>query len=155
MPRHKVFVSYNHSDRTFRDELLPVLEAVPSIGKGKVLWFDEQDIDIGDKFHRKIQQALAESSVGILLLSNRFFTSNYITRHELPYLLQHAKQGALRLAPLYVTTIPDDAFKVIIEVDGQQQPNDLKDYLGAHSPNEPLNTLDQGQRDKIYARLAN
>ena len=66
------------------------MQAVPSIGE--VLWFDEQGIDIGDEFHPKIQQALAEARVGILLLSNRFLTSNYIRRHELPYLLQQAEQ---------------------------------------------------------------
>jgi hypothetical protein len=153
MPRHKVFVSYSHTDKRFLVELLPVLQAVPSIGE--VLWFDEQEIKIGDEFHPAIQQALAASSIGILLLSNRFFTSNYIKRHELPYLLQHAKERALKIVPLYVTTIPEDAFKVTLEVDGHERPIDLKDYLGAHSPNEPLNTLDQGQRDKIYARLAN
>ena len=30
----------------------------------------------------------------------------------------------------------------------------MQAYLGAHNPREPLNTLDQGQRDAIYARLA-
>jgi hypothetical protein len=75
MPRHKVFVSYSHTDKSFCDELVLALEADPSIGKGKVLWFDQQGIDIGEKFHSAIQQALAESSVAILLLSNRFFTS--------------------------------------------------------------------------------
>jgi hypothetical protein len=56
---------------------------------------------------------------------------------------------------LYVTAIPDAAFKVTTEVDGRQQTVNLKDYLGAHSPNEPLNTLDAGARDTIYAKLAN
>jgi hypothetical protein len=152
MPRPKVFVSYSHSDKKFRDELVPVLQAVPGIGE--VLWFDEQDITIGDEFHPQIQQALAASRIGILLLSNRFFTSNYIKRHELPYLLQRASGKTLKIAPLYVTTIPDGAFKVTIEVDGQQRPVNLKDYLGVHSPNEPLNTLNRGERDKVYARLA-
>ena len=153
MPRHKVFVSYSHTDKSFRDELVPVWRAVPTIEE--VLWFDEPDIDIGDEFHPQIQQALAASSIGILLLSNHFFTSNYITRHELPYLLQHARERALKIAPLYVTPIPDDVFKVTLEVDGQRDRFDLKAILGAHSLNEPLNTLDRGQRDKIYAGLAN
>ena len=102
--------------RAYREALRPVLQAVPSIGG--VLWFDERDIDIGDEFHPKIQQALAESRVGILLLSNRFLTSEYITQHELPYLLQQAEQRTLRLGCLYVTT-PDAAFEVRMVVDGQ------------------------------------
>ena len=115
---------------------------------------DEQKIDIGDRFHPEIEQALAESSIGILLLSNRFFTSEYIRQYELPYLLQQAEQKKLRLASLYVTAISNDAFRVTLQVDGQQRTVDLQAYLGAHNPREPLNTLDQGQRDAIYARLA-
>ena len=91
MARNKVFISYSHAERSYLEALLPVLQAVTSIGE--VLWFDEQGIDIGDEFHANIQQALAEAGVGILLLSNRFLTSSYITQHELPYLLQQAERG--------------------------------------------------------------
>jgi hypothetical protein len=77
MARNKVFISYSRAEKKYLDELLPVLQAVRSIGD--VLWFDEGEIDIGDKFHDKIQDALAESGVAILLLSNRFLTSPYIT----------------------------------------------------------------------------
>jgi hypothetical protein len=68
--------------------------------------------------------------------------------------LQQAEQNALRLASLYVTAIPGDAFRVTLEVDGRQRTVDLQAYLGVHNPREPLNTLNQGQRDAIYARLA-
>jgi hypothetical protein len=123
MPRDKVFVSYSHTDKSFLDELLPVLRAVPRIASN--LWLDEQKIDIGDQFHPEIQQALAESSIGILLLSNRFFTSEYIRPYELPYLVQQAEAKALGLASLYVTAIPTDAFRVTLAVDGQQRTVDL------------------------------
>lgn len=72
MARNKVFISYSRAERAYLEALLPVLQAVPSIGE--VLWCDAQGIDIGDEFHANIQQALAEAGVGILLLSNRFFT---------------------------------------------------------------------------------
>jgi TIR domain len=70
MPRDKVFVSYSHTDKSFLNELLPVLRAVPKIASN--LWLDEQKIDIGDRFHPDIQQGLAASRIGILLLSNRW-----------------------------------------------------------------------------------
>jgi hypothetical protein len=151
--RNKVFISYSHTDKQYLDELLPVLRAVPQIED--VLWIDEQNIDIRDKFHPEIQQALDASRVGILLLSNHFFTSDYIKQHELPYLVQWAEQKALRLGCLYVTAIPNAAFQLTIAVNGQQRPINLRDYIGAHSPNTPLNTLDTGARDAIYAKLAN
>jgi hypothetical protein len=153
MARDKVFISYSHANTQYREELCLALRAVLSIDK--VLWFDERGIDIGARFHPEIQQALAQSRVGILLLSNHFFTSNYIKQHELPYLVQQAEQGVIKLGCLYVTSIPDDAFKVTIEVNGQPHTVNLKDRIGAHRPNAPLNTVDQGQRDAIYASLAN
>jgi TIR domain len=153
MARNKVFISYNRAEKQYLDELLPVLRAARGIAD--VLWFDEQEIDIGDKFHGHIQQALAETGVGILLVSNRFFTSDYIKRHELPYLVQQAEQSMLKLGCLYVTSISDTAFEVTIEIDGQQRTVNLKDYLGAHRPDKPLNRLSEGERDEIYAKLAN
>ena len=68
MARTKVFVSYSRADKNIRDEVLGSLRAVQRIKE--VLWWDEEEIAIGDKFHAKIQQALTESRVGILLLSN-------------------------------------------------------------------------------------
>ena len=82
MARTNVFVSYSHAEKDVRDEVLRSLRAVPRINR--VLWWDEEEIAISDKFHPKIQQGLAESRIGILLLSNYSFTSDYILRHELP-----------------------------------------------------------------------
>ena len=37
MPRDKVFVSYSHTDKSFLDELLPVLQAVPRIAESPLV----------------------------------------------------------------------------------------------------------------------
>lgn len=132
MPRTQVFISYSHAEMTYRDELLPVLKSVPNIESH--LWYDEWGIDIGDKFHPEIQGALNESIIGILLLSPRFFISNYIRTNELPYLVEHAEKNEIKIASLYVTSIPDEAFKVAIEVNDHSRTVDLRDYLGATIP---------------------
>ncbi len=41
MVRNNIFISYSHAEKLYLDELLPVLQAVPSTDEGKVLWFDE------------------------------------------------------------------------------------------------------------------
>src|SRR5712691_9965245 len=109
MTRTKVFISYSRAEIAIRDEVLRSLRAVPRINE--VLWWDEQDIDIGERFHPKIQRALAESRIGILLLSTYSFTSDYIVRHELPYLIEHAEVDEIKLGCLYLTAIPDAAFR--------------------------------------------
>lgn len=153
MPRTKVFISYSHAEKTNLEELLPVLESVPNIESH--LWYDEWGIDIGDKFDPEIQRALNESGIGILLLSPRFFTSKYIQTNELPYLVEHAENNDIKIASLYVTSIPDEAFKVAIEVNGHSRSVDLRDYLGAHNPTEPLDRVDGGRRNAIYTKLTN
>ena len=45
--RTKVFVSYSHADKDIRDEVLRSLRAVPRIKE--VLWWDEDEIAIGNK----------------------------------------------------------------------------------------------------------
>jgi hypothetical protein len=85
MARTRVFVSYSRAEMDVRDEVLRALRAVPRINN--VLWWDEGKIDIGDKFHPTIQQGLAESKIGIVLLSNFSFTSDYILTHELPLIV--------------------------------------------------------------------
>ncbi|MDH3600754.1 MAG: toll/interleukin-1 receptor domain-containing protein [Candidatus Tectomicrobia bacterium] len=82
MPRTKVFISYSHAEKTYLDELLPVLKSVPNIERH--LWYDEWKIDIGDKFDPKIQQALDESIIAILLLSPHFLRQNTSKRTSCP-----------------------------------------------------------------------
>jgi hypothetical protein len=117
--RTKVFVSYSHEDKEVQDEVLRSLRAVPRIKE--VLWWDEEEIIISDKFHAKIQQGLAESRIGILLLSNHSCTSDYILQHELPYLIEHAEAGDLKLGCLYLTAIAAAAFVREIESNGQKR----------------------------------
>src|SRR5262245_40983741 len=152
MTRTKVFVSYSHADKDIRDEVLRSLRAVPCIKE--VLWWDEDEIAIGNKFHPKIQQSLAESRIGILLLSNHSFTSDYILQHELPYLVEHAEADDLKLGCLYLTAIAETAFIREIESNGQKRTINLKEYVGAHRPNAPLDSLDRGARAQVYQNLA-
>jgi hypothetical protein len=152
MARTRVFVSYSRAETDVRDEVLRALRAVPRINN--VLWWDEGDIDIGDKFHPTIQQGLAESKIGIVLLSNYSFTSDYILTHELPYLIQHAEAGDLKLGCLYLTSMAEAAFVREIEIDGRIRTVNLKEYVGAHALNKPLDTLDQGAQAQIYKNLA-
>ena len=69
-PRH-AFISYSRRNKRYLDELVATLNTVPDIAE--LLWFDEQGISVGEKFHPKIQQALQQSPIVILLLSVDFF----------------------------------------------------------------------------------
>jgi len=149
---NKIFISFSHKDKLYRDELVPALEAVAAI-RDRV-WFDQKGIDIGDKFHPKIQQALAGSQLGILLVSNHFLTSNYITQHELPFLLRQAERGALKLGILHVSTVAKAAFSISVEIDGKSHTINLADIIGVNSPAESLDRMSPGERNLLYAKTA-
>jgi hypothetical protein len=151
MDRH-LFISFSHKDRSYRDELVPALEAVAAI-RDRV-WFDQKFVDIGDRFHPEIQQALAESQLGILLVSNHFLTSNYITQHELPFLLRQAERGPLKLGMIYVSTVAKAALSVTIEIDGKPHTINLADTIGVNSPDQPLDRMSPGDRNVLYAKTA-
>jgi hypothetical protein len=153
MPESKVFISYSHVNKKYREEVRRVLEVVPSIKQA--VWFDEKHIGISDKFDPAIRQAMEDSCIGILLLSTDFFGSEYITQHELPYLLRRADQGTLKLACIYVTMIPKGAFQHPIDVDGQPRTVSIKEYIGANSSDKSLEALRKSQRQKVYVELAN
>lgn len=151
MDRH-LFISFSHKDKSYRDELVPALEAVAAI-RDRV-WFDQKFIDIGDQFHPEIQQALAESKLGILLVSNHFLTSQYIKTHELPFLLRQAERGELKLGMIHVSTVAKAALSVTIEIDGQPRTVNLADTIGVNSPDQPLDRMNLGERNALYARTA-
>jgi hypothetical protein len=148
-----IFISYSHQDQPYRAELEPALAAVGSI-RDRV-WVDQKKLDSGDQFHPAIQQALAGTRVALLLISNAFLTSEYITQHELPYLLDQAEHGAVKLGMLYVSSVAKAALSVTLERDGQSRRVNLADTLGVNSPAEPLDLMkDRGERNAIYARAA-
>ena len=89
-----------------------------------------------------------------MLLSNHSFTSDYILQHELPYLIEHAEADDLKLGCLYLTAMAEAAFMREIESNGQKRTINLKEYVGAHAPNRPLDGLDEGARAQVYKALA-
>ena len=147
-----VFISYSRKDIAYREALLPALRAVRSVGPH--LWYDEDKIDVGEKFHPEVQEALKAAKIGILLLSHHFFDSEYIRQHELPFLVQQAELRQMKLALLYLTAVADGALEIAIEVDGQPHVVNLKHYLALNGPDAPLELLSPGEQNRHYAELA-
>lgn len=148
-----IFISYRHQDCQYREELVPAPAAVASIREQ--VWVDQDGIDVGDSFHTRIQEALADSGIAILLVSNDFLTSSYITQHELPFVLRQFERKALKLGMLYVSTVARGAFSVTATIDRSERTVDLADTLGINRPDKPLDLLkDKGDRNLLYKLTA-
>ena len=64
-----VFISHAWKDKdSFVRPLAKALQA-----KGLKVWFDESELKVGDSLRRSIDQGLAKSKYGIVVLSPNFF----------------------------------------------------------------------------------
>jgi hypothetical protein len=101
-----VFVSYARANRDLATRFLKKFneQAAPSKLYQYVFWRDN-DILVGEKWHEEIQVALAQCDVGLVLISPAFLGSQYIQEHELPKFL---KSGGKSVIPVLLQPIDLD-----------------------------------------------
>ena len=101
-----VFVSYARANRDLATRFLKKFkeQAAPSRQYQYVFWRDN-DILVGEKWHQEIQVALAQCDVGLVLISPAFLGSQYIQDHELPKFL---KSGGKPVIPVLLQPIDLD-----------------------------------------------
>ena len=134
-PRKHIFVSYSHKDTKFLEDLLKFL------GECNLsLWADPY-IKIGDKWERKIENALKHAGAAILLVSQDFFASPYIKEKELPPLLAAAEKGEITLVCIPISP-------------STYQVTPLAAYQWVISPDKPLNTFPNSKRLMVWCEIA-
>lgn len=73
MPEYDVFVSHASEDK---DEIAtPLAERLRD--RGLRVWFDAFELQVGDSLRRKIDQGLARSTFGVVILSQHFFAKQW------------------------------------------------------------------------------
>jgi hypothetical protein len=91
-----VFISHAHEDK---DEIVrPLAHALQELGLR--VWFDELELRIGDSLRRKIDQGIARSAFGVVVLSTAFFAKNW-AQYELDGLVTRSVDGSQVLLPLW------------------------------------------------------
>src|SRR5260221_13660361 len=100
----KVFFSLRQAE-TKRVERAPV--HFRTVGREGIieLWVDTK-IQAGMEWKEEIQNAIDSSTVAVVLISADFLASDFISEHELPKLLLHAKRGGTTILPLIVAPCP-------------------------------------------------
>jgi TIR domain-containing protein len=68
--------------------------------RGLRVWFDEFELRIGDSLRRKIDQGIARSAFGVVVLSTAFFAKNW-AQYELDGLVTQSVDGSQVLLPLW------------------------------------------------------
>lgn len=92
--RHEIFVSYSHHDREWCERLFD--DYINTTFGDCRIWTDAQ-IRAGEHWNDEIQRRLESSTVAVLLVSERFLASEFITQREYPTILQRAAGPGLRI----------------------------------------------------------
>jgi hypothetical protein len=85
--RFDVFISHAHEDKRVAGPLARALEEE----EGLAVWYDDDRLELGDGLRRSIDEGLAQSRFGVLILSPRFFASGW-TATELDALAATARR---------------------------------------------------------------
>lgn len=146
----RIFISYSHLDAQYCSELATALEADRRLRDA--VWYDRKRIEIGDRWDREIEQALAESSIVFLLVSQNFLNSNVIEQQELPAALRRERQRALKIGIVHVGAVAPSALRIPVDVDGKNEDVDFTRFHGVNAPDNPLRRITNlGDREKLYA----
>jgi len=141
MPQHardRVFISYSHKDKPWREDLEKHLKPHMRVGSIES-WSDEQ-IRPGSQWFEEIKSALADTKAAVLLVTPDFLDSDFIHEHELGPLLKEAEQGGLKI--LWVP-VRASAYKTTA----------LKDYQAVFDPDKPLANMKVAKRDQAWVRI--
>jgi len=91
-----VFISHASEDKD--DVVRPLSHALKS--GGLKVWYDEFELRIGDSLRRKIDQGLARSRFGVVVLSRAFFQKGW-TNYELDGIVTKAVTGEQIILPIW------------------------------------------------------
>lgn len=93
---HDVFISHASEDK----EAVVRPLAVALVGEGLNVWYDEFELRIGDSLRRKIDKGLANSRVGLVVLSHAFIEKGW-TNYELDGIVTRSASGEQVLLPIW------------------------------------------------------
>jgi len=93
---YDVFISHASEDK--EDVVRPLATALQQ--EGLRVWYDEFELRIGDSLRRKIDQGLANSRFGLVVLSPSFIAKGW-TNYELDGIVTRAVTGEQVLLPIW------------------------------------------------------
>jgi hypothetical protein len=93
---YDVFISHASEDKD--DLVRPLADALVALDIS--VWYDEFRLTVGDSLRRSIDNGLANSKFGIVVLSPSFFAKNW-PQYELDGLVQREMEGGKVILPLW------------------------------------------------------
>ena len=134
-----LFISYSHKDEEWLVELKKWLS--PLEKKDLIKIWDDKEIKAGEDWRNEIEKALNSAKAAVLLISQDFLTSEFITDIELPALLDAADKKGVKI--FWIAVRPS-----IVE------DTDIAKFQAVHK-DPPLIELDPSNREKEFLKIYN
>lgn len=96
----ELFISYAHLNATWFDRLRPILK-FEGCRESAYAWNDQQ-MKAGDRWDKKIREALERMDVFVCLVSIEFLTSSYIREVELKRAFQREANNEIEIVPIMI-----------------------------------------------------
>ena len=125
MTAPRVFVSHRHADMDRATAFAAALRE-----RGLDAWLDEWEIGLGDDIVVRMEQGLADSDGGCILLSEAGVGEGWM-REELSVLTQRAVELEKRLIPVLLDDIPPDRRPPFLQTRKAATPKDLGKIVAA------------------------
>jgi hypothetical protein len=152
MARPNVFISYSHEDQRFLRSLLPYLESLEQQNFAEI-WSDEE-LKGGDRWPEEIEAALNSATVAVLLISQKFLTSRFIYKEELPRIFRRQIEGKLTVLPVYLSPSTVRSASISFkDNDGIEREVALSNFQGFGTPDRTIKELAPTERDRRFLQL--
>lgn len=130
----KIFISYSHQDNHWLNRIQTHLRVLKNhLNLDFDLWDDER-LTTGDDWEKEIKEAINESDIAILIISTDFLASDFITKKEIPPILENAEKKGVKIMPIVV----EHCYFEISEISKFQSVN---------PPNKPLSSLSKSDSE--------
>jgi hypothetical protein len=139
-----VFISYSHADAEWLEKLKKFLKPLENEDKIKI--WDDKEIKPGDQWEEEIEKSISAAKAAVLLVTQDFLTSKFISENELPLLLAGANERGVEIFWIAVSS-------------STYEDTELSKYQSVNDPENPLDTLDPPAQNKelkkIYSKIKN
>ena len=136
--RDQVFISYSHEDREWLERFQTALKPFVR-NQAFEVWTDEQ-IKTGADWQMEIDQALNSTRVAVLLVTQNFLDSDYISNVELKHFIEESKK---KNVVIFWVAVGYTAF--------EETP--LISIQCANQPDKPLKSLSEAELDKTIIEI--
>ena len=93
--RTKVFIAYCFPEKRWLDRVLAALE--PIAGEGRCVIWDERKLRSGVAWKTELPDVLATTKVAMMIVSDLFLESEFLTRAKLPSLIERERADGLEI----------------------------------------------------------